>query len=80
MDHQVVQFYWDVIAGGLEEDWSSYLLYDIATLWFTIGGFTVAGRLLEEYKTGLIHRDHSSMSRSLYNSSMLLLSCSVGPR
>ena len=53
MDHQTVQFYWDVIAGGLEEDWSSYLLHEIATLWFTIRGFTVPGRLLEEYKTGL---------------------------
>ena len=52
MDHQTVRFYWRIIDGGLEKNWSNYLLHDIATLWFTIRGFTVAGRFLEEYKTG----------------------------
>ena len=52
MDHQTVRFYWGIIDGGLEENWSNYLLHDIATLQFTIRGFTVAGRFLEEYKTG----------------------------
>ena len=52
MDHQTVRFYWGIIDGGLEENWSNYLLHDIATLWFAIRGFTVAGRFLEEYKTG----------------------------
>ena len=42
MDHQTVCFYWDITDGGLEENWSNYLLHDITTLWFTIRGFTVA--------------------------------------
>ena len=52
MEHGTVRFYWDIIVGELENDWSDQLLNDIATLWFTIRGFTVTGRLLEEYKAG----------------------------
>ena len=53
LDHQTVRFYWDVIASGLKDVWSKYLLHEIATLWFTIRGYTVAGRLLEEYKAAI---------------------------
>ena len=53
MDHQTVDFYWDIITDGLNEDWSAQLLRDITTLWFTIRGYSVASKLLEEYKHGL---------------------------
>ena len=50
MGHQTVDFYWDMITDGLNEDWSAQLLRDIATLWFTLRGYSVASKLLEEYK------------------------------
>jgi len=52
MEHGTVRFYWDIAVGELKNDWSDQLLNDVATLWFTIRGFTVTGRLLEEYKAG----------------------------
>lgn len=50
MGNPVVNFYWDIIANGLKGDWSSQLLSEIATLWFTIRGFS---KLLEDYKCGM---------------------------
>ena len=51
--NQTVEFFWDIINDGLNEDWSAQLLCDITTLWFTLRGYSVASKLLEEYKHGL---------------------------
>ena len=48
-----VDFYWDLITDGLKKDWSSQLLSEICILWFTIRGFSVASKLLEDYKRGM---------------------------
>lgn len=52
MGNLTVDFYWDIVADGLDVNWSAQLLWDIITLWFTIRGFGVANKLLEEYKWG----------------------------
>ena len=50
LENPDMDFYWSVITDGLRSDYSSQLLHEIATLWFTIRGFSVASRLLEDYK------------------------------
>ena len=51
--NQTVEFFWDIINDGFNEDWSAQLLRDITTLWFTLRGYSVTSKLLEEYKHGL---------------------------
>ena len=41
------------MTDGLKSHWSSQLLSEISTLWFTIRGFSVASKLLEDYKRGM---------------------------
>ena len=53
MGDEAVDFYWDIIADGLNENWSAQLFHDIATFWFTTCGFSVASKLVEKYKSGL---------------------------
>jgi len=53
MGNPLVEFYWNLISDGLKTDWSSQLLNEICTLWFTIRGFSVASKLLEDYKRGM---------------------------
>lgn len=53
MSHKTVNFYWDIISDGLNDNWSAQLVRDIFTLWFTIRGYSIASKLLEEYKRGL---------------------------
>ena len=53
MGNPVVDFHWNLISDGLKTDWSSQLLNEICTLWFTIHGFSVASKLLEDYKRGM---------------------------
>ena len=48
-----IDFYWNLITDGLKSHWSSQLLSEISTLWFTIRGFSVASKLLEDYKRGM---------------------------
>ena len=53
MGNPVVDFYWNIIADDLKREWSCQLLSEISTLWFTIRGFSVASKLLEDYKRGM---------------------------
>ena len=45
-----VLFAWSVVTIDLSEDDSQLLLADIIELWMTIRGFSIASRLLEDYK------------------------------
>ena len=46
-----VYYYWSFVSQDIDdEDASQELLYEIASLWVTIRGFSLASTWLEEYK------------------------------
>ena len=45
-----VQFHWEVATTEEINDYTLELLHEVVNLWFTVRGFSIASRLLEEYK------------------------------
>ena len=45
-----VLFHWDLIMHDFDTSISNTLLQDVVTLWFTMRGFSITSKLLEEYK------------------------------
>ena len=43
-----IQFYWSIIFVDLDEDVGQALLVEIAQLWLTVRGFSIAGALVEQ--------------------------------
>lgn len=52
MGDKTVCFHWYLLVGDLKEEWSSQLLLDVVTLWFTLRGFSITSKVLETYKVG----------------------------
>ena len=49
-DDEDVLFAWSLVTTNLSEDESQLLLTDVIQLWVTVRGFSIASRLLEDYK------------------------------
>ena len=45
-----VRFHWEVATTEEINDYTLELLHEVVNLWFTVRGFSIASRLLEEYK------------------------------
>ena len=45
-----ILFHWDLIMHDFDTSVSNTVLQDIFTLWFTVRGFSITSKLLEEYK------------------------------
>ena len=45
-----VRFHWEIATTEEINDYTLELLHEVVNLWFTVRGFSIASRLLEEYK------------------------------
>ena len=53
-----VRFHWMLICDLHDEAKSFELLQDVIEVWFTIRGFTIAGKLFEDYKKAIKSNVH----------------------